>query len=125
MIYFLIVLCYNKEKRGDIMRIQKCYMGYCAVTWLLWITTLVLVPISGGAFDVHNEALYHFVNKLSNISVLISWLPVHPVLFILSLVSSIKNKRKGYIAFSIFSILFTTILAFAILGFHVWLIGGV
>ena len=44
------------------MRIQKCYMGYCAVTWLLWITTLVLVPISGGAFDVHNEALYHFVN---------------------------------------------------------------
>ena len=123
-IYILIVLCYDK-KRGDIMRIQKCYIGYCAITWLLWITTLVLVPISGGAFDVHNEALYHFVNKLSNISVLISWLPVHPVLFILSLVSSIKNKRKGYIAFNIFSILFTTILAFAILGFHVWLIGGV
>ena len=121
----MIVLRYDKEKRGDIMRIQKCYMGYCAVTWLLWITTLVLVPISGGAFDVHNEALYHFVNKLSNISVLISWVPVHPVLFILSLVSSIKNKRKGYIAFNILSILFTTILAFAILGFHVWLIGGV
>ena len=31
LIYILIVLCYDKEKRGDIMRIQKCYMGYCAV----------------------------------------------------------------------------------------------
>ena len=96
------------------MRIQKCYVGYCAVTWLLWIATLVLVPISGGAFDVHNKALYHFVNKLSNISVLISWLPIHPVLFILSLVSSIKNKRKGYTAFNIFSIILTTILAFCL-----------
>ena len=107
------------------MRIQKCYIGYCAVTWLLWVTTIVLVPISGGAFDVHNEALYYFVNKLSNISVLISWIPVHPVLFILSLVSSIKNKRKGYIAFNISSILLTTALSIVVLGFHVWLIGGV
>ena len=103
------------------MRIQKCYIGYCAVTWLLWITTLVLVPIS----DIHNETLYYFVNKLSNISVLISWIPVHPILFILSLVSSIKNKREGYTSFNIFSIILTTILAIAILGCHVWLIGGV
>ena len=107
------------------MRIQKCYIGYCAVTWLLWVTTIVLVPISGGAFDVHNEVLYDFVNKLSNISVLISWIPVHPVLFILSLVSSIKNKLKGYIAFNISSFLFTTVLSIVVLGFHVWLIGGV
>ena len=107
------------------MRIQKCYIGYCAVTWLLWIATLVLVLISGGAFDVHNKALYHFVNKLSNISVLLSWLPIHPILFILSLISSIKNKRKGYTSFNIISIGLTTILAIAILGCHVWLIGGV
>ena len=107
------------------MRIQKCYIGYCAATWLLWITTLVLVPISGGAFNVHNETLYHFVNKLSNISVLISWIPAHPILFILSLIFSIENKRKGYTAFNIFSIILTTILALAILGNHVWLIGGV
>ena len=107
------------------MRIQKCYIGYCAVTWLLWITTLVLVPISGGAFDVHNEALYYFVNKLSNISVLISWIPIHPILFILSLISSIKNKCTGYTTFNIVSIILTTILAFAILGNHVWLMGGV
>ena len=107
------------------MRIQKCYIGYCAITWLLWITTLILVPISGGAFDVHNEALYYFVNKLSNISVLISWIPIHPIFFILSLISSIKNKRKGFTAFNIVSIILTTILAFAILGNHVWLMGGV
>ena len=107
------------------MRIQKCYIGYCAVTWLLWITTLIFVPISGGAFDVHNEAFYYFVNKLSNVSVLISWIPIHPILFILSLISSIKNMKKGYVAFNIASIILTTILAIAILGNHVWLIGGV
>lgn len=107
------------------MRIQKCYIGYCAVTWLLWITTLVLAVISGGAFDVHNEALYHFVNKLSNISVLISWIPIHPILFILSLISSMKNKRKSYTVFNIFSIVLTTILAFAIIISHVFLTGGV
>ena len=107
------------------MRIQKCYIGYCAVTWLLWITTLVLVPISGGAFDVHNEALYYFVNKLSNISVLISWIPVHPVLFILSLIFSVKNRKKGYTVLNITCFILTAVLAVAILGNHVWLIGGV
>lgn len=107
------------------MRIQKCYVGYCAITWLLWIATLGLVPISGGAFDVHNETFYCFVNNLSNISLLISWVPVHPVLFILSLVTSIKNRRKRYIVFNISSIIITTILAISILGNHIWLIGGV
>lgn len=107
------------------MRIQKGYIGYCSVTWLLWIVTLVLAAISGGAFDVHNEALYYFVNKLSSISLLLSWIPIHPILFILSLVSSIKNKREGYTSFNVFSIILTTILAIAILGCHVWLIGGV
>ena len=40
------------------MRIQKCYVGYCAVTWLLWLATLILTAFSGNAFDVHNESLY-------------------------------------------------------------------
>ena len=107
------------------MRIQKCYIGYCAVTWLLWIATLILVPICGNAYDVRNEALFHFVNKLSNISVLISWIPIHPILFILSLISSIKNKKKEDVAFNIASIILTTILAVDILINHIWLIGGV
>ena len=107
------------------MRIQKCYIGYCIATWLLWGTTLVLAVFSGNAFDVHNEALYHFVNKLSSISLLLSLIPVHPVLFILSLISSVKHKRKGYTAFNITSIIFTTIVAFVLLVHHVWLIGGV
>lgn len=107
------------------MRIQKCYIGYCAVTWLLWITTLVLAVISGGAFDVHNEALYHFVFKLSCTSVLLSWIPVHPIFFVFSLISSMKNKRKSYTVFNIFSIVLTTILAFAIIISHVFLTGGV
>ena len=107
------------------MRIQKCYVGYCAVTWLLWLATLILAAFSGNAFDVHNESLYYVVNKLSSAALLLSWLPIHPILFILSLVSSIKNKREGYTSFNIFSIILTTILAIAILGCHVWLIGGV
>ena len=107
------------------MRIQKCYIGYCIATWLLWGTTLVLAAFSGNAFDVHNEALYHFVNELSNISVFISWLPVHPILFLISLISSVKHKQIGYTAFNITSIIFTTILAFALLVRHIWLIGGV
>lgn len=107
------------------MRIQKCYIGYCIATWILWITTLILAAFSGGAFDVHNEALYYIVLGLSSASVLLSWIPIHPVLFIRSLVSSIKNKREGYTSFNIFSIILTTILATAILGCYVWLTGGV
>ena len=107
------------------MRIQKCYIGYCAVAWFIWIATLILAPICGNAFDVRNEALYYFVNKLSNISVLISWIPVHLILFIPSLISSIKNKKKGYVAFNIASVILTTVLSIAILINHTWLIGGV
>ena len=107
------------------MRVQKTYIGYCIVTWFLWITTFILSIISGNAFEVHYETLYQFTITLSSVSLLISLIPVHPILFIFALISSIKNKRKGYIAFNIFSILLTTVLAATVLGFHVWLIGGV
>jgi len=107
------------------MRIQKSYIWYCGATWLLWVATLMLAAFSGGAFDVHNESLYHFVTKISSVSFLISWIPVHPILFILSIVSSVKNKRHGYTVFNVISIILTTILAISILGCHVWLIGGV
>lgn len=107
------------------MRIQKCYIGYCIATWLLWVTTLILTEISGGAFDIHNETLYYFNYKLYGVSLLLSWIPIHPVMFIISLIYSIKNKRAGYISFNGISIIISTMLAVAILGSYVWLIGGV
>jgi hypothetical protein len=84
----------------------------------------VLAAFSGGVFDIHNLELYYFVNKLSNISGLISFLPVHPILFILSLISSIKYTQKGFAAFHIASIIFTFFWGIAVSVCHTWLIGG-
>ncbi len=107
------------------MRIQKYYIWYCAAIWFLWITTIILALLSGSAFNIHNEALYYFVNKLSGVSLLLTWIPIHIFLFIPSIIYSIKNKCKKLTVFNLFSIIITTILSISVLICHVWHIGGV
>ena len=106
------------------MRLQKTYIGFCIATWTLWCVTLLLCLISGNAWDVRIETLYSFAKSLSSISFTISLIPMHPILFVLSIISSVKQKREDYTAFNIFSIILTTILAIFILGNHVLMVGG-
>ncbi len=107
------------------MRLQRTYIGYCAVTWALWAFTLALSLFSGGAYDVRNEVLYPFALKFSSISLFVSLVPLHPVLFVCALIYSIKNKREGYTSFNAFAVILSTILALGVLANHVYLTGGV
>ena len=107
------------------MRTQKIYIGYCIVTWTLWLTVIVLTVFSGNAFDVKNMALYQFTNSLSNISVLLSWIPIHPVVCIIASGFASQKRLTGYIIFNVVSFVVTTVLAFGLLMHHIVLIGGV
>ena len=105
------------------MRIQKIYIGYCAVTWTLWAVTLILCLISGNAYNVLNADLFPFARDLSGKAWALSMIPVHPVLFGISLFYSIRNKREGYTAYNYFSIILSTFFAVLLLGNYVGMCG--
>lgn len=106
------------------MRIQKGYVWYCGISWFLWGAIIILTLIACDGYHVHNLPLYRFLPKLSSPLLLISFIPIHPVLSIISLVSSIKNKRNGYITFNIISMILTPILWVFFLAYHAVLVGA-
>ena len=106
------------------MRIQKCYVWYCGISWFLWGAIIILTAIACTGYHVHHPAMYRFLPNLSAPILLISLIPVHPVLSVISLVSSIKNNRNGYITFNIISAILTPILWVFFLAYHAVLMGA-
>ena len=106
------------------MRVQKCYIWYCVVSWFLWGAIIILTLIACTGYHVHHPALYRFLPNLSSPILLISLIPVHPVLSVISLASSIKNKRNGYLTFNIVSMILTPILWLFCLAIHAILVGA-
>ena len=70
------------------MRIQKCYVWYCGISWFLWGAIIILTLIACAGYHVHHPALYRFLPNLSAPILLISLIPVHPILSVISLASS-------------------------------------
>lgn len=105
------------------MRVQKIYKWYCYVTWVLWLVTLILIFFSGSAYDVRIPQLHRFTVSLSRIPLLISLIPVHPVLCIAAMVSSVRAGRGRETIFHLISFVFTTILVVFLYAYYVWLTG--
>ena len=106
------------------MRIQKGYVWYCGISWFLWGAIIILTAIACAGYHVHHPALYRFLPNLSSPILLISLIPVHPVLSVISLASSIKSKRNGYLTFNIVSMILTPILWLFCLAIHAILVGA-
>lgn len=106
------------------MRIQKCYVWYCGISWFLWGAIIILTIISYRGYHIQHPALYRFLPKLSAPLGIISLIPVHPILSVISLASSIKNNRNGYITFNIISMILTPILWVFFLAYHAVLVGA-
>ena len=106
------------------MRIQKCYMWYCIATWSVWSLSILLAIAIGGGYNIQNIPLYQFVLTISRISFISTFVPIHPILFIISLCSSIKHKRESHIVFNICSILFTSLLAIFVFAYYAYMIAA-
>jgi hypothetical protein len=76
-----------EEKEGEVehMKIQKTYIWYSIIMWLLWSSIVILLRISGNAFDVQNEQLFFLIKKVSEIINGISLIPVIPGLWVFAL----------------------------------------
>ena len=106
------------------MRIQKAYIWYCIATWSVWGISILLAIVTGGGYNVQNIPLYQFVLTISLISFISTFVPIHPILFIISLCSSIKHKREGHIIFNICSILSTSLLTVFVWAYYVYMIAA-
>ena len=108
------------------MKIQKTYIVYTIIMWALWSSIMILLRISGNAFDVQNEQLFLIIRGISKFVNCISLIPVIPVLWIFALVYSIRDKSRKYVIFNAVSMLFGTGLWFQYFVTHIVLIlGGV
>ena len=106
------------------MRIQKCYLWYCIATWSVWSISILLAIVTGGGYHIQNMSVYQFALSVSRISLISTLIPIHPILFVLSLCSAIKHKRNHHITFNICSILFTSFLAFLVLVYYAYMIAA-
>ncbi len=108
------------------MKIQKIYIVYSVIMWVLWSLIMVLLRISGNAFDVQNEQLFFAISDISKVVNLISLIPVVPGLWAFAFTYSIRNKSRKFIALNVVSILFSVGLWFQYFITHIVLIlGGV
>ena len=95
---FSYLLCYNEKKEDCTMRIQKCYIGYCIVMWVLWIITSIFIQLVGTSWDFYSIAV-----SFSYIAIWVVLIPVHWILGIWALVSSIKHQRGTHTTFNVVS----------------------
>ena len=87
---------------------------------------MILLRVSGNAFDCQNEQLFFVIRDISKVIHCISLIPVIPVLWLFALIYSIKNKSRKYIVFNIVSILFSAGLWLQYFVTHiVGILGGV
>ena len=108
------------------MKIQKIYIVYSIVMWILWGTIMILVRFSGNAYNVQNEQLFFALRDVSRVVNLISLIPVIPVMWMISFINSIETKKRGYIGFNIISIVLNCCLWFQYFATHiVSIMGGV
>lgn len=107
------------------MKIQKTYIGYTVLMWIVWSLIMILHRISGNTFDVQNEQLFMIIKSVSEVVHRISLVPVIPVLWIFAFIYSIKNKKYKYVVFNVVSIMFTIGLWFQYFVTHlVGIMGG-
>ena len=80
------------------MRIQKSYTGYCIAMWALWIITSIFIQLVGISWDFYSIAV-----SFSYVAIWVALIPVHWILGIWALVSSIKNQRGVHTTFNVVS----------------------
>ena len=80
------------------MRIQKCYIGFCIVMWVLWLITSILIQLVGTSWDFYSIAVF-----FSYVAIGFVLIPVHWILGIWALVSSIKHQRGTHTTFNVVS----------------------
>ncbi len=108
------------------MKVQKTYIWYTSIMWILWSSIMLLLRISGNAFDVQNEQLFFIIRDVSKVINCISLIPVIPGLWVFAFIYSIKHKSRKYIVFNFVSILFSVCLWLQYFATHiVGILGGV
>ena len=100
------------------MRIQKCYMWYCIAMWTLWLTTLIVTELVGISWDFYPAA-----ESFSYVSTWVVLIPVHWMLGIWALVSSVKNQQAKHTSFNIVSMCVNALGGILMLVLYMGLVG--
>ena len=80
------------------MRIQKCYVGYCIAMWAFWLVAICAMALAGLNRDFYPASM--------SIAIVTTWViltPVHWVLGVCAMLSSLKKKQTKYTNFNITS----------------------
>lgn len=101
------------------MVMYKIYKWDCIVRWIL----LVLAAIFWFLYGTNVVSTYP--TPLSGLPLLLYLIPVHPVLWLISIIVSIKNKKIPAIIFNCIAPIVSIAFLFLLIIIHVGVTGGV
>lgn len=78
------------------MPLKRFYVFYCATLCFLCLSALILMPFSGCALNVLNQPLWDFTYEFSRKLLALLLIPIHPILYILTIISSKKRKQSNF-----------------------------
>ena len=103
------------------MKIFIVYKWDCIIRWVLFGLVALLAFLSSDAIGLIENP-----PTLSAFSLLIYlFIPIHPILWLISLILSIKNKKASSIVFCIIAPILSIIFLFFLIIMHVVMTGGV
>ncbi len=101
------------------MKIFKIYKWDCIVRWILFVSAAFVWFFFGT-----NEG-FHYPTPLSGLPLLLYLIPIHPVLWLISIIVSIKNKKIPAIVFDCIAPVISIAFLFFLIIIHVDVTGGV
>ena len=103
------------------MKIFVVYKWDCIIRWSLFGLVVLLVFLSGDTLALIDKPI-----ALSAFTLLFYlFIPVHPILWLISLIFSIKNKQAPRIVFCVIAPIVSIICLFFLIIMHVLMTGGV
>lgn len=103
------------------MKIFVVYKWDCIIRWGLFGLVALLAFLSGDAVALIDNPI-----ALSGFTLLFYlFIPIHPILWLISLIFSIKNKQVPRIVFCVIAPIVSIVFLFFLIIMHVVMTGGV
>lgn len=101
------------------MVMYKIYQWDCIVRWILFVSAAFVWFLFG------TNIVSSYPTPLSGLPLLLYLVPIHPILWLISIIVSIKNKKIPAIVFHFIAPIVSIAFLFFLIIIHVDITGGV
>lgn len=119
--YVIVVINNVIKNGGDSMKIYIVYKWDCIIRWGLFGLVVLLALLASEPIALIDNPITLSVFTLF----FYLFIPIHPILWLISLILSIKNKKASSIVFCVIAPIVSIIFLLILIIMHVAMTGGV